>query len=133
MKLINKNKKNKGFTLIEIIVVLVIMVIMAAIAVPAVTGYIKDARNSQYVTEAHSIYTVVQAEEAKAKAKDATINYTTIADTVEQKLAENNITNLTITKSGSVYTFSYKNGTQNVETKFEPNSDDITVTTSKAN
>ena len=111
MKLINKNKKNKGFTLIEIIVVLVIMVIMAAIAVPAVTGYIKDARESQYVQEADAIYTVVQTEEAKEKAEtnaEPTIRisisfYNSLPAVINQKL-DNEITVTEIThtaKSGS--------------------------------
>ena len=37
-------KNNKGFTLVEIIVVLVILAILAAIAVPAVLGYVDEAK-----------------------------------------------------------------------------------------
>lgn len=66
-----KEKQNKkGFTLVEIIVVLVILAILAAIAIPAVLGYVEDARKSQYIAEARSIYLVVQTEEAKMQAKD---------------------------------------------------------------
>ena len=36
---------NKGFTLVELIVVLVILAILAAILVPALLGYIDEARN----------------------------------------------------------------------------------------
>lgn len=68
LKRLKKSKNKKGFTLIEIIVVLVILGILAAIAVPAVMGYIDDAKESKYVAEAHSIYIVIQTEEARAKA-----------------------------------------------------------------
>ena len=43
MKRMNKSSK-KGFTLVELIVVLVILAILAAMLVPALTGYIKRAR-----------------------------------------------------------------------------------------
>ena len=137
MKLINKNKKNKGFTLIEIIVVLVIMVIMAAIAVPAVTGYIKDARESQYVQEADAIYTVVQTEEAKEKAEtNAEPNdsfYNSLPAVINQKL-DNEITVTEIThtaKSGSApekynFKFTSSNGTA-VEVEFSPNTNEMKV------
>ncbi len=66
-----KEKQNKkGFTLVEIIVVLVILAILAAIAIPAVLGYVEDARKSQYIAEARSIYLVVQTEEAKMRTRD---------------------------------------------------------------
>ena len=71
LKRLKKAKNKKGFTLIEIIVVLVILGILAAIAVPAVMGYIDDAKESKYVAEAHSIYIVIQTEEARAKATAA--------------------------------------------------------------
>lgn len=142
MKLINKNKKNKGFTLIEIIVVLVIMVIMAAIAVPAVTGYIRDAQNSQYVTEAHTIYTAVQAEEARVEAKNETPKYGassvtgSITETVSKKLEGITLTEISHTASSStagsttqekyVFTFTSNNG-KNVKVTFTPSTDDMTV------
>ena len=58
-------KNKKGFTLVEIIVVLVILAILAAIAVPSVIGYVNEAKESRYIQEAHSIYTVVETEVAK--------------------------------------------------------------------
>lgn len=66
---LKKKQNKKGFTLVEIIVVLVILAILAAIAVPAVLGYIDDARKTQYIAEARSIYLVVQTEETKYKAE----------------------------------------------------------------
>lgn len=85
LKRLKKSKNKKGFTLIEIIVVLVILGILAAIAVPAVMGYIDDAKESKYVAEARSIYIVVQAEEARAKAINEKVDYGKIADEAESK------------------------------------------------
>lgn len=65
-----RRDNNKGFTLVEIIVVLVILAILAAIAVPSVLGYVEDARKTQYIAEARSIFTVVQTEEAKFRAEN---------------------------------------------------------------
>ena len=63
-------KNKKGFTLVEIIVVLVILAILAAIAIPSVIGYVNEAKESRYIQEAHSIYTVVETEVAKYRATD---------------------------------------------------------------
>ncbi len=55
-------KNNKGFTLVELIVVLVILAILAAILVPALLGYIDNARNKQIVLNARSAMIAAQAE-----------------------------------------------------------------------
>ena len=70
IKKLQKKSNKKGFTLVEIIVVLVILAILAAIAVPAVLGYVDDAKKSKYVQEARAAYTVIQTEEAKYRAKN---------------------------------------------------------------
>ncbi len=57
-----KNKKNKGFTLVELIVVLVILAILAAIMVPALLGYIDRAKDQQNVLNGKSVLTAAQAE-----------------------------------------------------------------------
>ena len=72
---LTEKQNKKGFTLVEIIVVLVILAILAAIAIPAVLGYVEDARQAQYIAEARSIYLVVQTEEAKIQAKDGVGEY----------------------------------------------------------
>lgn len=130
MKLINKNKKNKGFTLIEIIVVLVIMVIMAAIAVPAVTGYIKDAQNSQYITEADTISTIAQVENAKLKAQNSTENLVTKVNSRlsndDSKIVVSSITVPDSTHSQWVLEFTSENG-KKVKVTYTPGNDDAKV------
>jgi len=60
---------NKGFTLVELIVVLVILAILAAILVPALLGYIDEAKASQLELHGKSVYTAAQAVASKAYAK----------------------------------------------------------------
>ena len=62
-------KDNKGFTLVELIVVLVILAILAAILVPALLGYIDDARNKQLQLHGKSVYTAAQTAASKMYAK----------------------------------------------------------------
>lgn len=78
-------KNNKGFTLVEIIVVLVILAILAAIAVPAVLGYVDESKKTRYIEEAHSIYTVIQTEEARYKALGNELNDDTYNNTEYKK------------------------------------------------
>ena len=94
-------KNNKGFTLVEIIVVLVILAILAAIAVPAVLGYVDESKKTRYIEEAHSIYTVIQTEEARYKALGNELNDDTyknteykkeLTETITKKTAIHNVT-----------------------------------------
>ncbi len=60
MKRMNKSSK-KGFTLVELIVVLVILAILAAMLVPALTGYIKRARQEKDYQMAATVLTAAQS------------------------------------------------------------------------
>lgn len=62
MELINRIRKSrKGFTLVEIIVVLVILAILAAFTIPAMLGFVNDAKGKAYIAEAREIYVAAQA------------------------------------------------------------------------
>lgn len=65
-------EEKKGFTLVELIVVLVILAILAAILVPALLGWIDEAKKKQTVLEARNVYIATQtiADEQYAKGGD---------------------------------------------------------------
>ena len=52
MKNLTNLKSKKGFTLIEVIVVLIIIAILAAATIPAMIGFVNDARGKSYAAEA---------------------------------------------------------------------------------
>lgn len=57
IQMINKLKKNqKGFTLVELIVVLVILAILAAFTIPAMLGFVDDARGKATIAQAREVY-----------------------------------------------------------------------------
>lgn len=60
---------NKGFTLVELIVVLVILAILAAILVPALLGYIDNAKQKEDLLNAKNCLTIVQANISEMYAK----------------------------------------------------------------
>ena len=57
----SKHKSRQAFTLVELIVVLVILAVIAAAAVPALTGYIKKAREAMYIEKADEFRIASQA------------------------------------------------------------------------
>lgn len=60
MKKYAKSTK-RGFTLVELIVVLVILAVLAAMLVPALTGYIRKAREEKEFQAASTVYAAGQA------------------------------------------------------------------------
>ena len=77
MKKVTKSSK-KGFTLVELIVVLVILAILAAMLVPALTGYIKRARQEKDYQMAATVLTAAQsaATYQYSKASASTTTFT---------------------------------------------------------
>lgn len=73
-KLLNlRNRKKKGFTLIELIVVLVIMAILAAAAIPTVMGYIDNSRRASYLANMRAILQAAETTLTEARANGVTI------------------------------------------------------------
>lgn len=64
-------RENKGFTLVELIVVLVILAILAAILVPALLGYIDEAKQKKDIIRAKACLDAAQAALVEAYAKGA--------------------------------------------------------------
>jgi prepilin-type N-terminal cleavage/methylation domain-containing protein len=86
MKKIRSNSK-KGFTLVELIVVLVILAVMAAMLVPALTGYIDEARKKKDYNAASEVLTAAQAVVAEYYGGDSTPTVAEAKDYVDNNSA----------------------------------------------
>lgn len=80
MKKVSKSSK-KGFTLVELIVVLVILAILAAMLVPALTGYIRRAREEKDYQFAATVLTAAQSAAAYQYAQSSFDPDTAIIET----------------------------------------------------
>ena len=114
MKKVIKSTK-KGFTLVELIVVLVILAILAAMLVPALTGYIKRARQEKDYQMAATVLTACQSaatyqySQAKASAGSFTVsggtsagNGTKVMDLIGDASGKVGSINFTANKDGVI-------------------------------
>lgn len=104
---------NNGFTLVELIVVLVILAILAAILVPALLGYIDDAKSKQDLLNAKNCMNAVQAELTSYYAK-----YSSKLNTSNDNIFGNESisgTNDCIINSNNKFTNNVKNKLDNPE------------------
>lgn len=76
-----KKMNRKGFTLVEIIVVLVIIAIMAAFAIPAYTGFVDRAKQSEVLASGRVILVAAQTAAQETYSKDGSL---TAADATDQ-------------------------------------------------
>lgn len=115
MKKIRNNKK--GFTLIEMIVVIVIIAILVALAVPAVMGYVQDARNAKLRSAASAGTTTIQA--AFAKSESAGTLGSDATGIIEKGKDAAGADSVTICKAGPA------TGTATCTTPFDPATDSL--------
>lgn len=61
---LTKQKKKKGFTLIELMAVIAIIAILAAVLVPTVSGYITRAKKTAVITQCRSVMNAIETYDA---------------------------------------------------------------------
>lgn len=70
---LRKNKRKKGFTLIELIIVIAILAILAAVAVPNISGLIKKASDATALAAAAEVANAINMYNADPANKSSKI------------------------------------------------------------
>ena len=112
-----KNNK-KGFTLIEMIVVIVIIAILVALAVPAVMGYVDDAREAKLRAAASAGTTTMQTAMAKSESLGE-LDKTKLDDIVKSGISSSGATTILICTDEEKTTACGSNATYNPESPDE--------------
>lgn len=73
-----RNKKKKGFTLIELVVVIAIIAILAAVLIPQIAGFTDDAKETAVIADAKEIVTAAESINAKKSTFTDASTWTTI-------------------------------------------------------
>lgn len=102
-----RSKSKKGFTLVELIVVLVILAILAAMLVPALTGYIKRAREEKDYQMAATVLTAAQSAATYQYSKLSTSSGTTTINWGTSAGNNTTVSSLTGDASGKVTACSF--------------------------
>ena len=103
MRIVRKDKKKKGFTLIELVAVVAIIGILAAILVPKIAGYMNEAKKTKVIDQARKVLLVVETYNMK---HDTPIAMNDTVPGVMGLIANNSATQIsTVTAKDSVRTF----------------------------
>lgn len=80
VKQMRRNKKKKGFTLVELIAVIAILGILAMIVVPKISNYTSDARKNRDLANAKTIAQAVEMYNTEHEDKDQITEDTPLTD-----------------------------------------------------
>ncbi len=98
VKLINKLKNKKGFTLIELIVVLAVLAVIMAIAVPRFTGIQNESKKNADAATAQQIIKSARLQEAKNNDGDIILDIDVTSSNWDEDI---------MTYDGTKFTLSY--------------------------
>lgn len=115
----SKNKKCKGFTLIELVAVMAIIAVLAAAFVPKISGYMDEAKKVSVLTEAKNVVTAYEATLLTSSTLSESSTISTVISKSNNLLASSDInkinTSFTVEQCRNLlntekYTFKVENG-----------------------